>query len=114
MDVARTYAHVVLFHCPQCRGPLASAFSSVSQQVESLDGGKSAATCRCGWTGDGLDLQAARQSVQPWEAIYVTPEGESRKPVQDSKITPMDWISRVAQEIATYSKRIKAHSANAW
>jgi hypothetical protein len=59
-------------------------------------------------------LPAARQSVQPWEAIYVTPEGESRPPVQDSKITPMDWISRVAQEIATYSKRIKTRSANAW
>lgn len=114
MDVARTYAHVVLFHCPQCAGPLASAFSTTSERVESLEGGKFTAMCRCGWTGDGLDLQAARQSVQPWEAICVTPVSESRKPVRDSKIPRMDWVSRVAQEIATFSKKIKAQSANAW
>jgi hypothetical protein len=114
MDVTRTYAHVVLFHCPQCGGPLASAFSTASEEVESLDAGKFGAKCRCGWSGDGLSLQAATRSVQPWETIGVTPVSEPRQVAQDSKLTSKDWLSRVAQEIAAFSKKIKAQSACAW
>jgi hypothetical protein len=114
MGIPRMYAHVLLFHCPQCGGPLASAFSTAGEQVESLEGLKFTAMCRCGWIGDGLDVREARRSVQPWEAICLTPISEPRKAVQASKTSSMDWVSRVAQEIATFSKKIKAHSANAW
>lgn len=106
MDSARErFAHVILFQCPQCQGPLASAFTSSNNDIKSLDGGQFGAVCRCGWIGDGLDLLAVNKSVQRWEAICEAPPPVERDNLRDYILNPKDWLFRVAKEIATFAQR---------
>lgn len=103
MNSARErFAHVILFQCPQCKGPLASAFSSSKEDMESVDGGQFGAVCRCGWTGDGLNLSAVNQSVQPWEAVCEPPPVQP-EPFSNYISNPRDWLFRVAKEIASFA-----------
>jgi hypothetical protein len=99
----KQFAHVVLFHCPRCRGPIASAFSSSNENLEKLEEGEFGAVCRCGWIGNGLDLTAVNQSIQPWEAICEPPAVPERSSVSNSN----NWLFRVAREIASLSKKLK-------
>ena len=105
------FAHVVLFHCPRCRGPIASAFSSPHENLENLGEGEFGAVCRCGWIGNGLDLTAVNQSTQPWEAICEPPEVPARENDNSFTAGSNNWLFRVAQEIALFSKKLKTQTA---
>jgi hypothetical protein len=107
----KQFAHVVLFHCPRCRGPIASAFSNSNENFENLAEGEFGAVCRCGWIGNGLDLTAVNQSVQPWEAICETPAAPERTSVSGYISSSNNWLFRVAREIASLSKKLKAQPA---
>ncbi|MDP9337782.1 MAG: hypothetical protein M3P45_02825 [Acidobacteriota bacterium] len=97
----KQFAHVVLFYCPRCRGPIASAFSTSD----------ASAVCRCGWIGNGLDLTAVNQSIQPWEAICEAPEPSPRETAGANTSNSDNWLFRVAKEIASLSKKLKAQPA---
>jgi hypothetical protein len=107
----KQFAHVVLFYCPRCRGPIASAFSSSNENLENLADGEFGAVCRCGWIGNGLDLTAVNQSVQPWEAICEAPAVPERSNVSDYISSSNNWLFRVAREISSLSKKLKAQPA---
>jgi hypothetical protein len=107
----KQYAHVVLFTCPRCRGPIASAFASSNESLESLGEGEFGAVCRCGWIGNGLDLTAVNQSIQPWEAICEPPAVPERSNVSTHISSSNNWLFRVAREIASLSKKLKAQPA---
>jgi hypothetical protein len=104
----KQFAHVVLFHCPRCRGPIASAFSNSNENLETLAEGEFGAVCRCGWIGNGLDLTVVNQSVQPWEAICEAPAVPERTSYISSS---NNWLFRVAREISSLSKKLKAQPA---
>ena len=104
MSTARKrFAHVVLFQCPQCRGPLASAYSSSTPTLDTLDGGQFSAECCCGWSGNGLDFSAVNQSVQPWE-IVEAPIAATDEVSSEFPSGSPDWLGRVAKEIATLAE----------
>lgn len=111
MAARKQFAHVVLFYCPRCRGPIASAFSSPNENLENLTEGEFGAVCRCGWIGNGLDLTAVNQSIQPWEALCETPAVSERGRVSDSSGSSGNWLSRVAREIASFSRKLKGQPA---
>jgi hypothetical protein len=101
LSTREQFARVILFQCPQCRGPLASAFSDSNAAMQAFEGGQFSAVCRCGWMGNGLDVSAVVESVQPWEA---------EAPLQDESahnysLNPRDWLFRVAKEIAAFSHK---------
>jgi hypothetical protein len=100
----KRFAHVILFQCPQCRGPLASAFSSSNEDMENLDGGQFSAVCRCGWIGSGSDLSPVKQSVQPWETVCDSPAPVKPASLSEYIKNPKDWLFRVAKEIATFAE----------
>jgi hypothetical protein len=60
------FAHVLLFACPQCDRPLASACASTKQNLEDADAHWFNPHCHCGWTGDVIGLTAVRHWVNPW------------------------------------------------
>jgi hypothetical protein len=104
LSIARKrFAHVVLFQCPQCRGPLASAYSSSTPTLDTLDGGQFSAECCCGWSGNGLDFSAVNQSVQPWE-IVETPATPINEAAGEYLAVSPDWLGRVAREIASLAE----------
>jgi len=63
------YAHVLLFACPQCERPLASACASDKQNLEEADAHFFNPHCHCGWTGAVIGLEAVKHWVQPWRAF---------------------------------------------
>jgi hypothetical protein len=97
------FARVILFQCPQCRGPLASAFSCSNADMQALDGGQFSAVCRCGWMGNGLGLSAVVESLQPWETVAEAPPQDES--VRHCTLNPRDWLFRVAKEIAAFSQK---------
>jgi hypothetical protein len=99
----KRFAHVILFQCPHCKGPLASAFSTSDETIQYIDGGQFSAVCQCGWTGSGLDLLAVKQSVQPWETVCDPPV--KREAATEYLINPKDWLFRVAQQIASFAPK---------
>lgn len=107
----KQFAHVVLFHCPRCRGPIASAFTSANENLETLAESEFGAVCRCGWIGNGLDLTAVNQSIQPWETICEAPGAPERSNVSDYIDGSNNWLFRVAREIAWLSKKLKGQPA---
>ncbi len=112
MNAARQqFAHVVLFHCPRCRGPIAAAFSNSDESHENLVEGEFGAVCRCGWIGNGLDLTAVNQSTQPWEALCEPPTAAERLSAEAYLTNADNWLVRVAREIASLSKKLKAQPA---
>lgn len=111
ISARKQFAHVVLFHCPRCRGPIASAFSSSNENLENQAEGEFGAVCRCGWIGNGLDLTAVNQSVQPWEAICESPALPEHTSVSDYISSSNNWVFRVAREIASLSRKLKAQPA---
>jgi hypothetical protein len=105
------FAHVVLFHCPRCRGPIASAFSSSNPSLEKLTESEFGAVCRCGWIGNGLDLTAVNQSIQPWEALCEPPTAAQRLSATEATPNSNNWLQRVAREVASLSKKLKTQHA---
>jgi hypothetical protein len=72
--------------------------------MQAFAGGQFSAVCRCGWMGNGLDLSAVVESLQPWEAAADAPPQD--EPVRDYTPSPMDWLFRVAKEIAAFSHKV--------
>jgi hypothetical protein len=71
--------------------------------MQAFAGGQFSAVCRCGWMGDGLDLSAVVESLQPWEAVAEAPPQD--EPAPDYALTARDWLFRVAKEIAAFSHK---------
>lgn len=63
------FAHVLLFACPQCERPLASACASHKQNLEEADAHYFNPHCHCGWTGPVMGLEAVKHFVEPWRAF---------------------------------------------
>ena len=68
MKVSKQYAHVLLFECPRCGTPLASACLSVEKNLEVADGHWFNPHCPCGWTGNVIGAVALQHWVEPWAA----------------------------------------------
>jgi hypothetical protein len=66
MIIAEQYAHVLLFSCPLCGAPLASACASTKRNLEQAEAHWFNPHCHCGWTGDVLGVIAVKHWVEPW------------------------------------------------
>jgi hypothetical protein len=63
------YAHVLLFACPDCSRPLATACISQKRSLEDADAHLFNPHCHCGWAGPLVGFEAAKHWVQPWGEI---------------------------------------------
>lgn len=68
MEFAEQFAHVLLFGCPRCGRPLASACASNESNLEVADAHWFNPHCHCGWTGEVIGLTAVKHWVEPWNA----------------------------------------------
>jgi len=68
-EALEQFAHVLLFACPECRRPLASACFTSKRSLEEADGRFFNPHCHCGWTGAVAGLQAVRHWVHPWPEV---------------------------------------------
>jgi hypothetical protein len=66
------YAHVLLFACPQCSRPLATACASPKRSLEDADAHRFDPHCHCGWAGPLVGFEASKHWVQPWGEIAAT------------------------------------------
>jgi len=66
------FAHVLLFACPQCERPLATACASPGKNLESADAKFYNPHCHCGCTGPVAGIEAMRHWVQQWGPILAT------------------------------------------
>jgi len=66
--VVQQFVHVLLFGCPSCARPLASACVSMEKNLENADAHWFNPHCHCGWTGDVIGITAMKHWVEPWEA----------------------------------------------
>ena len=64
--MAPQFAHVLLFACPRCGRPLASACVNAKMTLEDADAHWFNPHCPCGWTGDVTGLSAIKHWVQAW------------------------------------------------
>jgi hypothetical protein len=60
--VTESYAHVLLFACPKCGIPLASACASPWKNLEITDAHYFNPHCPCGWTG-GSERRRGREAL---------------------------------------------------
>jgi len=65
------FAHVLLFACPECNRPLASACASAKRSLEDADAHFFNPHCHCGWTGAVVGLQAVKHWVYPWPEVQL-------------------------------------------
>jgi hypothetical protein len=77
-NITEHFAHVLLFACPQCERPLASACVTDKQNLEEADAHFFNPHCHCGWSGAVIGLEAVKHWVQPWRAF--TAEVGTAKP----------------------------------
>jgi hypothetical protein len=75
METTPQYAHVLLFACPKCMRPLATACSSKARNLEIADGHFFAPHCRCGWSGSVLGVEAVKHWVESWSEKAPVGEG---------------------------------------
>ena len=68
MEFAEQFAHVLLFACPHCGRPLASACASNRSNLEVADAHWFNPHCHCGWEGEVIGLTAVKHWVEPWSA----------------------------------------------
>jgi hypothetical protein len=70
-----TYSHVLLFACPQCGNPLASACASTNKNLEVADAHWFNPHCHWGCTGSVIGVQAVKHWVEPWKIpVSIAPE----------------------------------------
>jgi hypothetical protein len=81
--LAQTFAHVLLFSCPRCERPLASACASAGKNLEIADAHWFSPHCHCGWTGDVIGLTAVKHWVESWSENV--PVGEAAPGSCDSE-----------------------------
>ena len=73
--VTESYAHVLLFACPKCATPLASACASTHKNLEVADAHWFNPRCHCGWAGEVIGVQAVRHWVESWKTpVRVGPD----------------------------------------
>jgi hypothetical protein len=65
-NVTDSYAHVLLFACPQCGTPLASACASAKKNLEVADAHWFKPHCPCGWTGPMIGVLAVKHWIEDW------------------------------------------------
>ena len=65
--VHSSFAHVLLFACPKCGIPLASACASANRNLEVADAHWFNPHCACGWTGSLLGVVATKHWTEPWK-----------------------------------------------
>jgi hypothetical protein len=65
-NITEHFAHVLLFACPQCERPLASACAGTKRNLEEADAHFFNPHCHCGWTGPVIGIEAVKHWVQPW------------------------------------------------
>lgn len=70
--VPSSFAHVLLFACPRCGVPLASACASTDKNLEAADAHWFDPHCPCGWTGSVIGVEAVKHWVEAWN-IPVSP-----------------------------------------
>jgi hypothetical protein len=63
------FAHVMLFACPQCQRPLASACASSKKNLEEADAHFFNPHCHCGWTGPVAGMEAVKHWVHSWRGF---------------------------------------------
>jgi hypothetical protein len=68
VPLTQQFAHVLLFSCPECSRPLASACASPNRNLEVADAHWFNPHCRCGWTGDVMGVIAVKHWVEAWQA----------------------------------------------
>jgi hypothetical protein len=68
LTAAVQFAHVLLFRCPECQRPLASACASTEENLENADAHWFNPHCHCGWTGDVIGVTALKHWVEPWKS----------------------------------------------
>ena len=66
-DPTKSYVHVLLFACPDCKRPLVSAAQHALRSPEEIDLRVFPLTCFCGWTGSAEGLFARRHWVDDWD-----------------------------------------------
>jgi hypothetical protein len=64
--ISSCFAHVLLFACPKCGIPLASACASTERNLETADAHWFNPHCPCGWTGSVTGLHATKHWVEEW------------------------------------------------
>jgi hypothetical protein len=64
--VTSSFAHVLLFACPRCGIPLASACASTDKNLEAADAHWFNPHCPCGWTGSVIGVEATKHWVEAW------------------------------------------------
>jgi hypothetical protein len=70
------FAHVLLFECPFCGRPLASACFNSKKSLEDADAHWFQPHCHCGWTGDVSGVTAIKHWVEPWHSSPLPLENE--------------------------------------
>jgi hypothetical protein len=65
--VTDSYAHVLLFACPKCWIPLASACASTGKNLEVADAHYFNPHCPCGWTGPLIGVEAVKHWGETWK-----------------------------------------------
>src|ERR1700675_3242731 len=70
------FSHVLLFSCPKCGNPLASAWLSTEKNLEGADAQRFDRKCDCGWSGRLVGAQALRHWIEPWKnPVEAEPDG---------------------------------------
>ena len=75
MEKADQFAHVLLFSCPHCGSPLASACASIKRNLEQAEAHWFNPVCHCGWTGDVMGVTAVKHWVEPWQEPVASEAG---------------------------------------
>jgi hypothetical protein len=70
------YAHVMLFSCPDCGSPLATACASTKRNLEQAEAHWFSPRCHCGWTGDVMGVLAVRHWVEEWQEKLTSQGGK--------------------------------------
>jgi hypothetical protein len=75
-SVTDGFSHVLLFSCPKCGNPLASAWASTEKNLGRADAQRLDRKCDCGWSGPLVGAQALRHWIEPWKnPVDVEPDG---------------------------------------
>jgi hypothetical protein len=73
IDDVDPFVHVLLFECSGCGSPIASAVASGSRNVEEVDANPVDLSCRCGWSGTALGIEARKHWVHNWPTDVLDP-----------------------------------------
>jgi hypothetical protein len=77
MHMPEQFAHVLLFRCPACSRPLASACASDAVNLEPADAHWFTPRCHCGWSGDVIGITAIKHWVEPWKTAAPVRNGQA-------------------------------------